>query len=406
MPVINVAHLGKAYRQYSGRWSRLIEWLDPFKRVRHQLRWVLRNVSLTVEPGEAVALVGINGSGKSTLLKMIAGTLTPTEGTVQVRGSVAALLELGMGFHPEFTGRQNALLAAQLLGLDAAEALRLMPQIEAFAEIGEYIDLPVRVYSSGMQVRLAFSVATAHRPEVLIIDEALSVGDAYFQHKSFERIKQFRQEGTTLLIVSHDKAAIMAICDRAILLHQGGVLIEGGPETVLDTYNAIIADKERENSLCLNPVGNKTQVISGSGEVSLLEVQLLNAEHIVCEVVSVGELVSLRVRVQVNQALDELVVGYAIKDRTGQTIYGTNTHHLQQILYGLLPGSFHTFEFCFHANLGEGHYSVAIALHASQVHTTHNYEWRDLALVFSVVNTDKVIFVGSSWIEPTVTITS
>ena len=406
MPVINVAHLGKAYRQYAGRWSRLLEWLDPFKRVRHQLRWVLRKVSFTIEPGEAVALVGINGSGKSTLLKMIAGTLTPTEGTVQVRGSVAALLELGMGFHPEFTGRQNALLAAQLLGLDAAQALSLMPQIEAFAEIGEYIDMPVRVYSSGMQVRLAFSVATAHRPEVLIIDEALSVGDAYFQHKSFERIKQFRQEGTTLLIVSHDKAAIMAICDRAILLHQGEVLIEGEPEMVLDTYNAIIADKEQENTLRLNLVGNKTQVISGSGEASLLEVQLLNAEHAVCEMVSVGELVCLRVRVQVNQALAELVVGYAIKDRTGQTIYGTNTHHLQQILYGLLPGSLHTFEFCFHANLGEGHYSVAIALHASQVHTTHNYEWRDLALVFSVVNTNKAIFVGSSWIEPAVTITS
>ena len=156
---------------------------------------MLQDINFSVNPGEAVGIIGINGAGKSTLLKMITGTTQPTTGSVHITGRVAALLELGMGFHPDFTGRQNAFMAGQLLGYSVEEIARLMPEIEAFAEIGDYIDQPVRVYSSGMQMRLAFSVATAIRPDVLIVDEALSVGDAYFQHKSFDRIRQFREAG-------------------------------------------------------------------------------------------------------------------------------------------------------------------------------------------------------------------
>ncbi|MEI6181414.1 MAG: ATP-binding cassette domain-containing protein, partial [Chloroflexales bacterium] len=180
-----------------------------------------------------VGIVGINGAGKSTLLKMITGTTQPSAGSVHMTGRVAALLELGMGFHPDFTGRQNALMAGQLLGLSTHEIEQLMPEIEAFAEIGEYLDQPVRVYSSGMQMRLAFSVATARRPDILIVDEALSVGDAYFQHKSFERIRAYGKQGTTLLIVSHDKGSIQGICDRAILLDAGRLSMEGAPDAVM-----------------------------------------------------------------------------------------------------------------------------------------------------------------------------
>ena len=204
MGTITVSQLGKAYKHYPTRWSRLAEWLIPGSRPRHTMKWVLQDISFTVKAGEAVGIVGINGAGKSTLLKMITGTTQPTAGTVSVTGRVAAMLELGMGFHPDFTGRQNAIMAGQLLGYSVEEINRLMPEIEAFAEIGDYIDEPVRVYSSGMQMRLAFSVATAHRPDILIVDEALSVGDAYFQHKSFARIREYSKLGTTLLIVSHD----------------------------------------------------------------------------------------------------------------------------------------------------------------------------------------------------------
>jgi len=184
----------------------------------------------------------MNGAGKSTLLKVITGTIQPTSGQVILSGKVAAMLELGMGFHPEFTGRQNVVMASQLLGLSDSEIKDLMPSIEAFAEIGSYIDEPVRTYSSGMQARLAFSVATAVRPDILIVDEALSVGDTYFQHKSFDRIREFRKQGTTLLIVSHDKQAIQAVCDRAILLKSGRLAMEGRPEEVMDFYNASLAD--------------------------------------------------------------------------------------------------------------------------------------------------------------------
>ena len=242
MGSIIVNNLGKAYKQYPSKWSRLIEWVSPGSHKSHSLIWILEDISFSVKSGEAVGIIGVNGAGKSTLLKMICGTTRPTNGSVEVRGRIAALLELGMGFHPEFTGRQNVLMASQLLGIEKKEIQALMPEIEAFAEIGDYIDQPIRVYSSGMQVRLAFSVATAIRPDLLIIDEALSVGDAYFQHKSFERIRKYRKEGTTLLIVSHDKQAIQSICDKAVLLNNGKIELEGKPEAVMDYYNALLAD--------------------------------------------------------------------------------------------------------------------------------------------------------------------
>ena len=230
---------------------------------------MLQDINFTVNPGEAVGIIGINGAGKSTLLKMITGTTQPTTGGVHITGRVAALLELGMGFHPDFTGRQNAFMAGQLLGYSVEEIARLMPEIEAFAEIGDYIDQPVRVYSSGMQMRLAFSVATAHRPDVLIVDEALSVGDAYFQHKSFDRIREFRKQGTTLLIVSHDKGAIQSICDRAILLNAGKLAMEGEPEAVMDYYNAMLADHQNQTVKQEVTVNGKIQTISGTGEATV-----------------------------------------------------------------------------------------------------------------------------------------
>lgn len=191
---IRVTGLAKAYKQYPNRWSRLLEWLVPFSPARHNLHWVLRDVDFEIQPGEAVGIVGVNGAGKSTLLKMITGTAQPTCGQIHLQGRMAALLELGMGFHPDFTGRQNAVMAGQLLGMQVDEINALMPQIESFAEIGEAIDQPVRTYSSGMQMRLAFSVATARRPDILIVDEALSVGDAYFSTRASNASAAFARQ--------------------------------------------------------------------------------------------------------------------------------------------------------------------------------------------------------------------
>ncbi|HGT4730379.1 TPA: O8 family O-antigen export ABC transporter ATP-binding subunit [Escherichia coli] len=399
MSYIRVNNVGKAYRQYHSKTGRLIEWLSPLNTKRHTLKWILREINFEVAPGEAVGIIGINGAGKSTLLKLITGTSRPTTGEIEISGRVAALLELGMGFHSDFTGRQNVYMSGQLLGLSSEKITELMPQIEEFAEIGDYIDQPVRVYSSGMQVRLAFSVATAIRPDVLIIDEALSVGDAYFQHKSFERIRKFRQEGTTLLLVSHDKQAIQSICDRAILLNKGQIEMEGEPEAVMDYYNALLADKQNQSIKQVEHNG-KTQTVSGTGEVTISEVHLLDEQGNVTEFVSVGHRVSLQVNVEVKDDIPELVVGYMIKDRLGQPIFGTNTYHLNQTLTSLKKGEKRSFLFSFDARLGVGSYSVAVALHTSSTHLGKNYEWRDLAVVFNVVNTEQQEFVGVSWLPP------
>ena len=400
MGKIIVSQLGKVYKQYSSRWSRLREWVMPNKQPHHSLKWVLQDVNFTINSGEAVGIIGINGAGKSTLLKLITGTTHPTTGSVQMTGRVAAMLELGMGFHPDFTGRQNVLMAGQLLGMTSQEILKLMPEIEAFAEIGGYIDQPVRVYSSGMQVRLAFSVATAIRPDILIVDEALSVGDAYFQHKSFDRIREFRKMGTTLLIVSHDKQAIISLCDRAILLSKGQLAMQGEPEAVMDFYNAMLAGHQDQTVKQQVKHDGKVQTISGTGEVSLKDVALLDEQGRSLDVVAVGQQVMLRVNVVNHANIDELVLGYLIKDRLGQPIFGTNTYHHSLQLQKLELGQRVEFQFTFKANLGPGTYSIAIAAHSQDSHLENNYEWRDQAFIFNVINTNQPAFVGFAWLPP------
>lgn len=404
MGSIRVSHLGKAYKQYPTRWARLAEWIDPLGRTRHHLKWVLNDIHFHVDPGEALGIIGINGAGKSTLLKLITGTVQPTTGTVSIEGRVAAMLELGMGFHPDFTGRQNAYMAGQLIGIGTEEMTQLMPQIEAFAEIGDYLDQPVRVYSSGMQMRLAFSVASAKRPDVLIVDEALSVGDAYFQHKSFDRIREFRAQGTTLLIVSHDKGAIQSICDRAILLDAGHLAKEGAPEEIMDFYNAMLAEKENRTVRQETREDGKVQTISGTGETTVADIALFNDEGERVEIVDVGSSVTLQVKVAVHQPIPRLILGYMIKDRLGQPMYGTNTHLKELPLDNVQPGEDVTYRFTFPMNLGPGSYSIATALVSSDTHLVNNYEWRDLALVFNVMNMKREHFVGCAWLDPIIQI--
>ncbi|AVX24465.1 MULTISPECIES: ABC transporter ATP-binding protein [Pseudomonas] len=401
MSLLSVSNLGKAYRVYASEFQRIGRWFGiPTK--PSEEHWVLKHISFSIEPGEAIGIVGQNGAGKSTLLKMITGTLQPTEGHVQVNGRIAAILELGMGFTPDLTGRQNVYHAAGLMGFSADQINGVIDEIEAFAEIGEYFDEPVRMYSSGMQMRVAFAVATAIRPEILIVDEALSVGDSYFQHKSFERIRQFQAQGTTLLIVSHDRGSIQALCSRAILLEKGTVIKDGKPEEVMDFYNALIAEKENATVQLRELEDGSVQTRSGSGEATIGAVSLHNAAGERIEYVSVGEPVSLRINAQVNSAIPELVVGYLIKDRLGQPVYGTNTHHMGCKVVDLQAGESLDYSFNFPANLGVGSYSVAVALHTTDSHLSRNYEWVDLTLVFNVVNISQSEFVGLAWLPPVV----
>lgn len=397
-----ISNLGKAFKRYPGKWSRAAEWVSGVP--RHEKIWVLRDINFNINPGESVGVVGINGAGKSTLLKIITGTTQPTTGNVSLQGRVAAMLELGMGFHPDFTGRQNAYIAGQLLGLSIKEIVSLMPSIEDFAEIGDYIDRPVRLYSSGMQMRLAFSVATALRPDILIVDEALSVGDAYFQHKSFNRILEFRAWGTTLLIVSHDKSAIQTLCDRAILLERGFVIKDGNPQEVMDFYNAIIAEKENATVEVKRLGDGRAQTISGTGEATVTDIALLDVTGRKIEFLDVGQVVTLHIEVMTHAVIDRLVLGYGIKDRLGQVIYGTNTHLKDQPLIDVPPGTKYAFDIVFPANLGPGSYSIQTALCSTDTHLVNNYEWRDLALIFNVLNINKAYFAGCAWIDPKIEI--
>lgn len=390
--------IGKVYRTYSSDVQRVLSWFMPIQ--PKEEAWVLRHVSFEVKRGEAVGIVGQNGAGKSTLLKIITGTLPPSEGDLMVQGKVAAILELGMGFNGELSGRQNAFHAAALLGHDEATILRVMPEIEAFAEIGEYFDQPMRTYSSGMQMRVAFAVATAIRPDLLIVDEALSVGDAYFQHKSFDRIRQFQRMGTALLIVSHDKEAILRLCDRVVLLDQGRVVEDGEPKQVMDFYNALIADRQNQQIKQWRLNDDQLQTSSGSGEAKVVAAGLFLATGQQVEQIAVGDQVVLRLDIEVSQPLSELVVGYMIKNRLGQTIFGTNTWHTEQMLTDLQPGQTWRFEAEFDLNLGPGHYAISTALHTNSTHVEKNYHWLDYAVVFEVVNPYQPFFIGSSWMMP------
>lgn len=400
--VITVHHLGKAYKQYASKWSRLAEWLLPFAGPRHRMHWVLQDIALELKPGEALGIIGVNGAGKSTLLKMLTGTTSATTGSIKVKGRVAALLELGMGFHPEFTGRQNVLMSGQLLGLSADEIQVLMPEIEAFAGIGAYIDEPVRIYSSGMQVRLAFSIATAVRPDVLIVDEALSVGDIEFQQRSFERIRQFKEMGTALLFVSHDKGVITSLCNRALLLSQGQLVIEGEPEMVMDYYNAMLAKTTTQAISQTIGEDGKVQTESGSGQIKLLQARLLNTDGQAIEIAKVGQSILIEFKTQCVKAVQALVAGFMIKDRLGQVIYGTNTYYDQQVLHDVATGDCHTFTFSLSLQIAPGNYSISLALHANEAHISDNYLWRDRALFFTVVPDNEPVFVGASHLPTTI----
>lgn len=396
--VLVVENVGKAYLDFSSELHRFARWFGLPIRPRAE-HWVLRHASLRLNAGEAVGIIGQNGAGKSTLLKLMVGTARPTEGLVWTRGRVAALLELGLGFNPELSGEENVRHAAGLMGIPGDEIERLVPEIEAFAEVGEYFRQPVRTYSSGMQMRVAFAVATAVRPDILIVDEALSVGDAYFVHKCFQRIREFRDAGTTLLIVSHDPGAIQSLCDRAILLDAGRVLLDGRPQDVFDYYNALISEKE--NATIRTEQRDAFVVTeSGSGEAIIESLQLLDATGQPVEYIGVDDDVTLRARVRVLASIPSLVFGYMLRDRLGLPIYGTNTYYTEQMILDGQPGEVIEFSARFKAALGPGSYSVSVALSSTETHLVANYQWKDLALVFTVANLARPTFVGVAHLPP------
>ena len=394
MGYIRVRNVGKAYKRYPRKWGRLAEWLGM--RSRHELRWVLQGVEFDVAPGEGVGIIGFNGAGKSTLLKIISGTTRPTTGTVEVGGRVSALLELGIGFHPDFTGRENVFMAGQLRGLGSREIDGRMREIEDFAEIGDYMDQPLRVYSSGMQLRLAFSVATVVRPDVLIVDEALAVGDVLFQQKCFDRIRRYREAGTTLLFVSHALGSVYSLCDRAMLIDGGRIAIDGTAKEAIDLYSALALRARDGNAASLAIAGAGTSptpasnaktppdvpqaLAAGSGTAatavdpaaapagsyskpgaSIIAVRLLVGEHPADAFVSESE-IAIEVTARFIDTYTDPHVGFQIRNARGEPVFMTNTHCMGVRVGHVQRGDEISVAFRFRAALAAGDYSITAGL--------------------------------------------
>ncbi len=355
----------------------------------------VKDVSFTIGRGESVGIVGMNGSGKSTLLQILAGTLTHTGGKVETRGRVAALLELGSGFSPEFTGRENIYLNCSVLGLSKTEIDEQLEDIIAFSEIGEFIDHPVRTYSSGMVVRLAFAALSHVKPDILIIDEALAVGDAYFQHKCIQCIKTFQATGGTLLFVSHDPAAVKSICQRAILMDSGSLLKDGPAESVLDYYNAAIAKKENEQ-LIEQKAGPGGRVITRAGNRKLFisRCNLFDAQGHPATAFLTGDTLRIVATVACYDEVSDATFGILIRDRLGVDVFGTNTHHQGQSWVQLAAGQRIEITTEVTLNMGPGSYSITLAVHAGKDHIADNFDWMDNALVFQIMPIVDQPFIG------------
>jgi len=395
LSLIKVRNLGKRFKFYSSRRKRLLEWISLNWFQVHEEYWALKGVDLEVGKGEAVGIVGPNGAGKSTLLKILAGTTVPTEGEVQVIGRFAVVLELGLGFHQEFTGRENAIMGLQIQGFDDRQIAELLPGIISFSELGDFMEKPLRTLSSGMQLRLAFSVATASRPDILIIDEALAVGDVYFQHKSMRRIREFKELGTSLLFVSHDANAVKTLCDRAILLDQGIKVREGSPDNVLDYYNALIA---RQDEVIQQTGKDSGQIAtrSGSKDAEIHSIRMFDESGNPATTFTSGKLVKIVCQIKINSPVSRPTVGFLIRDRLGNDIFGTNTSFLGCTVPEPGVGEYLEFQFQLELSLGVGSYSLTVAVHAGENHLQGNWDWWDQSKIFQVIPNSSYRFVGSS----------
>ncbi|MFH2067795.1 MAG: ABC transporter ATP-binding protein [Pseudomonadota bacterium] len=397
MTSIEIQNLGKCYKQYSSRWSRLLDWMTDTRYGRPDYKWALKDITFHVEKGESVGIIGQNGAGKSTLLKLLTGTTQPTEGGIQISGMVSALLELGLGFHPDFTGRENAVISCQMMGFSHSHIDSLLPEIEKFSELGSYFTQPLRVYSTGMQMRLAFSTATIVCPDILIIDEALSVGDAHFQHKCIQRIRSYKEQGTTILFVSHDPMAVKSICDRAILFDNGTLLQDGKPEAVLDYYNGLIAKKNMDDEIVqIQSESGKMATRSGRKDAYIQDVDMLDEQNKKSRAFAVGDMARIKCRIHFNEILDDPTIGFIIRDRLGNDVFGTNTFHLHANTGSHRPGTDITVTFITRLNIGFGNYSITIGIHTGDTHIENNFDWWDHCLVFQVLPNSSFSFIGTA----------
>jgi len=426
---IKVENLSKCYQIYDTPRDRLKQFILP--RLHHLTGqtprqyfrefWALRDISFEVKKGETIGIIGRNGSGKSTLLQMICGTLSPTSGSITTHGRIAALLELGSGFNPEFTGRENVYMNASVLGLSQEETDARFDDIAAFADIGEFIEQPVKTYSSGMMLRLAFAVIAHVDAEILVIDEALAVGDAFFTQKCMRYLRNFMKMGT-IFFVSHDTGAVKSLCNRAIWLEKGNVLQEGNAKDVCENYleafieaqqgkstttrikasqndstPSVPLKDQRQDLINASNLRNDIQIFDfdpdapslGQGAAQIISVNLLDNTGCPLSWIVGGEEVTLQIEAITHQLLDSPIIGFFIKDRLGQCLFGDNTYltYLDSPVY-CDAGSHLEARFSFQMpRLTTGNYSitVAIANGTQDIHIQHH--WIHDAIIFKSEST-------------------
>ncbi|MDR9499703.1 MAG: ABC transporter ATP-binding protein [Hydrogenovibrio sp.] len=395
MTLLTTHGLNKHYRVYDKPIDRLKELV--LRRPCHRSHHVLKNIDLTVNSGEALGILGRNGAGKSTLLKTLLGVTLPDSGHIQSQGRITGLLELGSGFDQELSGWDNILTNGLLIGMSRADIETRREQIIDFSELSEAIHEPIKNYSSGMVMRLAFSIAIFAEPDCFIVDEALAVGDAAFQQKCYDKIRTFRQKGGALIFVSHDLNAIKMICDRVIVLESGRIQFDGDTETGVNLYNRLIS---KDSDSATTQTDNEAHQSFGTHQVVITQASL-QREADGSPLFSAGDNVQLKLTLQANQATQDAVVGFMIKDRFGQDIYGTNSHHLNHSIH-LNTHSLQTLVFDFPAWLAPGHYTLTLAVHAGIHHIDRCYYWRDNYLSFEIAGIRHHLFSGLCGLPTTI----
>lgn len=387
---ISVEAVSKRYEIYNHPRDQLKQILYPRiqralgRETRQYFRefWALKGVSMQIARGESYGIVGLNGSGKSTLLQIIAGTLSPTSGSVRRHGRVAALLELGSGFNPDFSGRENVFMHGTLLGFSRDQIESRLDAIQGFADIGEHFDQALVTYSSGMQMRVAFAVATAFDPDILIIDEALAVGDAYFQQKCFHKIERFKESGGTLLFVSHEANVVKHLCDKAILISHGLVVSDGVPRAVIDLYQGLVAKKTDLSEQTVqvsqahhmlpeaaNPVSTgamrtwkKATTITTNNDADLLDFALLDEAGQPVNHIESETHLTVRFKVRLNKFFERPAFGLIVRDRTGRSLFETSTYAMRVLEVPIAEGKEVMIRFDFHFNLRAGQYSFSVGV--------------------------------------------
>ncbi len=404
MLAIRVRHLSKKYQLYRRPWDKFLELFRLSRAQLHQEFWALEDVSFEIDAGQTVGIIGQNGSGKSTLLQILAGIMRQTRGDCLVDGKVSALLELGSGFNPEFTGRENVFMNGAILGFETREMEKRFDAIARFAEIGAFMEQQVKTYSSGMFMRLAFAVAIHVDPDILLVDEALAVGDLVFQHRCMHRMNQLRENGKTILLVTHDLGAVTKFCDRALLLDSGRLLENGKPDLVVQKYRALVFERERRYDRIAEggprhaatadhtaseeiPVVRSIPNVDhrfGSGEARLLGVELLGENGRPTREIFGDQKIVVRISAEFEKDVDNPILGFTLRDRMGIEITASNTSYEGRVLQPAKKGQVFTSDFLIRMpGMAAGSYSISPAVANGNVLKHDMCDWIDNALVFS-----------------------